>query len=99
MDTTELAKFIQQLDTENINLHMHTVGDRATRSVLDAVESVRNELERPLQIHVTLCHLELIADDDFRRFRELDIFATLAHIGTVAGLMARNIRSARSGLT
>jgi len=88
MDTTELAKFIQQLDSENINLHMHTVGDRATRSVLDAVESVRNELERPLQIHVTLCHLELIADDDFRRFRELDIFANFSphwHGGWIDG--------------
>jgi len=88
MDTFELSNFISQLDEENIDLHMHTVGDRATRSALDAVEAARNELERPLQIQITLCHLELIADVDFRRFRELDIIANFSphwHGGWIDG--------------
>jgi predicted amidohydrolase YtcJ len=88
MDTFELSNFISQLDEENIDLHLHTVGDRATRSALDAVETARNELERPLQIQVTLCHLELIADVDFRRFRELDVIANFSphwHGGWIDG--------------
>ncbi len=75
MDTVELSEFITELDAEDIDLHLHTVGDRATRSALDAVESVRGKLERPLRIQVTLCHLELIADEDFPRFRELGVAA------------------------
>jgi hypothetical protein len=75
MDTFELSEFITELDAEDIDLHLHTVGDRATRSALDAVESVRGKLERPLRIQVTLCHLELIADEDFPRFRELGVAA------------------------
>ena len=88
MDTFELSGFITQLDEENIDLHLHTVGDRATRSALDAVESVRNALERPLRIQVTLCHLELIADEDFPRFKELDVVANFSphwHGGWIDG--------------
>lgn len=88
MDTFELAGFITELDAENIDLHLHTVGDRATRSALDAVESVREDLGRPLRIQVTLCHLELIDDDDFVRFRELDVAANFTpqwHGGWIDG--------------
>jgi predicted amidohydrolase YtcJ len=88
MNSFELSNFISQLDEEDIDLHLHTVGDRATRSALDAVETARNELERPLQIQVTLCHLELIADDDFPRFRELGVIANFSphwHGGWIDG--------------
>lgn len=88
MDTFELSRFIQQLDAEKIDLHLHAVGDRATRSALDAVESAQSALERPLRIRITLCHLELIADEDFRRFRELDIVANFSphwHGGWIDG--------------
>lgn len=88
MDTFELKNFMLQLDEENIDLHLHTVGDRATRSALDAAQSARDELGRPLHIQVTLCHLELIADEDFSRFRELDIIANFSphwHGGWIDG--------------
>ena len=88
MDTFELSDFIVQLDGEDIDLHLHTVGDRATKSALDAVESAREVLQRPQRIQVTLCHLELIDDADFDRFRELDIAANYSphwHGGWIDG--------------
>lgn len=88
MDTPELTDFIMKLDKEDIDLHMHVVGDRAARSALDAVEAARKVLKRPLKIQVTLCHLELIADVDFSRFSELDVVANFTpqwHGGWIDG--------------
>ncbi len=88
MDTLELTDFIMKLDKEDIDLHMHVVGDRAARSALDAVEAARKVLKRPLKIQVTLCHLELIADVDFSRFSELNVVANFTpqwHGGWIDG--------------
>lgn len=74
-DRSRLSQFIVELDSKNIDLHLHTVGDRATRSALDAVEEARRQLERNLSIEVTLAHLELVDPDDVPRFANLDVHA------------------------
>ena len=73
--TQRLSSFMQELDGQGIHLHLHSVGDRATRNILDAVEQARGVLGRPLRIEVTLSHLFSVADSDIRRFRELDVNA------------------------
>ncbi len=73
--TQRLSSFLQELDGQGIDLHLHASGDRATRNILDAVEQARAALGRPLRIEVTLSHLFSVADADIERFRELDAHA------------------------
>ena len=70
-----LSSFMQELDGHDIDLHLHAVGDRATRNILDAVEQARGALGRPLGIEVTLSHLFSVADSDVERFPELNVHA------------------------
>jgi len=88
VDATRLSDFILELHAEQIDLHLHTVADRAIRVALDAVEMARAEVGGPLNARVTFCHLELIDDADFDRFYELDIFANFTpqwHGGHIRG--------------
>ncbi len=87
-DTNRIRDFILELHDEAIDLHMHTVGDRAVRNALDAVEAAHAELGGAPNVRVTLCHLEVIDDSDFDRFRELNIFSNFSpqwHGGHIQG--------------
>ena len=70
-----LSAFVQELDGYDIDLHMHSSGDRATRNILDAVEQAREVLGRPLGIEITISHLFSVADSDIGRFQELGVHA------------------------
>ena len=61
--TLRLRDFILELHEEAIDLHLHTVGDRAVRTALDAVEAAHVKLGGAPDVRITLCHLEVI--DDF----------------------------------
>ncbi len=75
-DTDQLITLMNQMAEHNINLHMHSVGDRTTRTVLDAVEQLREARGgEPLPIQVTLAHLELVDPVDIARFEEVGINA------------------------
>jgi predicted amidohydrolase YtcJ len=67
-----LRDFILEL---HIDLHLHTVGDRAIRVALDAVEQARAAVPGDLACHVTLSHLEVMDDADIPRFRDLGVVA------------------------
>ncbi len=77
IDHHRLAQFIQQLDREHLNLHVHVVGDRATREALDAVEEATQALGRPLGIQVTLAHLQIVDPADIARLGRLGINANM----------------------
>jgi hypothetical protein len=70
-----LEQFILDLNEESIDLHLHTNSDGAARIALDAVEGARKRAGGQLDTRVTLCHLELLHEDDFSRFRELGVIA------------------------
>lgn len=74
-DRARLSRFLVELDSKHIDLHLHTVGDRATRSALDAVEEAQRQLGRKLSIQVTLAHLELVDPADYKRFAALGVHA------------------------
>jgi predicted amidohydrolase YtcJ len=73
-DTERLTEFVAELNREGIDLHLHTVGDRAARVALDAVERVQKEQGR-LGIEVSLSHLETVAPEDIPRFKQLGVHA------------------------
>ncbi len=77
IDHHRLAQFIQQLDREHLNLHVHVVGDRATREALDAVEEATQTLGRSPGIQVTLAHLQIVDPVDLARLGRLGVNANM----------------------
>ena len=75
MDTDELRDFILELHENEFDLHVHTVGDRAVRIVLDATESAGLALAAPLYTRVAVSHLDIIDTADYPRFKQLGVTA------------------------
>ena len=70
-----IAALLRELNEANLNLHLHTVGDRASRTVLDGVEMAKNELGDKYHVKVTCAHLEIQDDADLDRFAKLGVIA------------------------
>lgn len=71
----ELTNFILELHDEEIDLHLHTVGDAAIRTALNAVEAARQITKGGLRCQVSLSHIEVLQDSDAARFAELGVVA------------------------
>ena len=70
-----IAKLLKNLNEANLDLHLHTVGERASRVVLDGVELARKELGDDYHVRVTCAHLEIQDDADLDRFGKLGVIA------------------------
>ena len=70
-----IARVLKDLNEANLDLHLHTVGERASRTVLDGVEMAKKEMGDNLHVRVTCAHLEVQCDDDLERFAKLGVFA------------------------
>jgi predicted amidohydrolase YtcJ len=70
----DLGTAMRRLNQEDIDLHIHVVGDLGFRTALDAVESVRAELGDAWRIQVTLAHAELIDPVDMPRVAKLGLY-------------------------
>ena len=70
-----LADVIKRLNEMGMDLHVHTVGERASRVVLDGVERARKELGDSYRMRVTCAHLEIQDDADLPRFAKLGVIA------------------------
>jgi predicted amidohydrolase YtcJ len=68
----QLAAFVQRADQDNFNVHIHVIGDRATRMALDAFAAAREKGSKRLY---SLAHLEMIDPADAPRFKALDVIA------------------------
>jgi predicted amidohydrolase YtcJ len=69
----QLHRLILELDAEGLHLHIHTVGNQAVRTALEAVEDAHRSLGRPPAIRIALSHLELVSDEDLARFAKLGV--------------------------
>ena len=81
----EFADFLKKINEEGLDVHLHTVGERASRTVLDGVELARKELGDKFHVRVTSAHLEIQDDADLDRFAKLGVFANFTphwHAGT-----------------
>ena len=74
-DAEGIANILKQLNEAGLDLHIHTVGERASRVVLDGVALAKKELGDSFRMKVTCCHLEIQDDADLPRFAELGVFA------------------------
>jgi predicted amidohydrolase YtcJ len=70
----QLARFVERADRDGFNVHIHVIGDRATRMALDAFEAARKKGSKRLY---SLAHLQLIDPADAPRFRALDVIACM----------------------
>jgi predicted amidohydrolase YtcJ len=71
-----LVEAVRALDAVAFQVHVHAIGDRATREALDAFEGLglaRHDRRLPRRHHIA--HLQVIHPDDVRRFAELDVSA------------------------
>ena len=71
----EVADLVIKLNEAGMDLHVHTVGDRASTVILDGVELARKELGDDFRVKVTCCHLEYQNPADLNRFAELGVYA------------------------
>jgi predicted amidohydrolase YtcJ len=70
----ELTRIVTLLDGHGFQVHMHTIGDRAVREALDAVEAAQRANGRRDARH-HLAHIQLVHPDDQPRFAELGVVA------------------------
>jgi len=59
---------------ENLDVHIHALGERAVNEALNAIEAAR-KLHPGSRSRYTICHIEVITDQDLPRFAELDVIA------------------------
>ena len=71
----ELAALLIKLNAEDLDIHLHTVGEGSSRVVLDAVEQARKELGDSFHVRVTSAHLQIQDDADLDRFAKLGVIA------------------------
>lgn len=65
---------VAQAAADNIDVHLHALGDGAVRLGLDAVEAAR--MAHPeTRSRFTLCHVQIVNPTDVPRFGELDVIA------------------------
>lgn len=67
-----LTPFVARVVEAGVDLHIHTIGDRAVRQALDAIEHARSASPRS-GVRITMCHVEVVHDDDLARFAALDV--------------------------
>ncbi|MGB2963913.1 MAG: amidohydrolase [Anaerolineales bacterium] len=67
-----LNKTSAALDKKKIQIHLHVIGDAATRITLDALEHAR-EKNGAWDSRHSVTHLHLVDPSDIKRFKELEI--------------------------
>ena len=86
--TEEVAEVMTLLNEAELDFHAHTIGEGASRTVLDGVELARKELGDKFRVRVTCAHLEIQDDADISRFAELGVTANYTpwwHSGCTGG--------------
>jgi len=70
--TAELQRVVKAADLADIDVHIHAIGDRAIHEALNAIELAQQSNGKRGNRH-TLCHVELMADEDLDRVKPLDV--------------------------
>ena len=73
-DPDHLNEMVAAADREGFIVHIHSIGDAATRLALDAFQFAR-EKNGPRDARHQVTHLQLVTPDDVERFAEFEIVA------------------------
>lgn len=72
----ELDQYFDRTMEEGFQIHVHSIGDAATRLVLDSMEYAQDQ-NSTLDNRNVITHLQLVDNADKERFGELEIIAAL----------------------
>ncbi|GAA2613025.1 amidohydrolase [Actinomadura fulvescens] len=72
----ELAEAVTRLHGAGLQVHFHTIGERAVREALDAVAAALDR-HGPRDLRHHLAHLQIVHPDDVPRFAELGVAANM----------------------
>jgi len=70
----EMTKMVVGAASENIDVHIHALGERAVHEALNSIEVARGT-HPDSRSRYAMCHIQVIADEDLPRFAELDVIA------------------------
>lgn len=76
LDPELLAEAVTRLDALGFQVHVHAIGDRGVREVLDAFEAARSA-NGPSPHRHHIAHLQIVHPHDVPRFRALGVTATM----------------------
>jgi predicted amidohydrolase YtcJ len=74
VDRDLLTAALTELDRHGFQVHLHAIGDRAVRNVLDAVQATRTA-NGPSDNRHHIAHLQVVQPEDVKRFAELEVVA------------------------
>ena len=78
LSTEELTTLLLSLHEEQLDLMVHSIGDRAIKTVLDAVEAAKAKVGGPFYPRITVAHLALIDPADVDRIEALGVIANFS---------------------
>ena len=70
----QLKEMIGGAAARNIDVHIHALGERAIHETLNAIAATRAAVPET-DSRFTICHLQVITDQDVARFGKLDVIA------------------------
>ena len=70
----QMAEMITGAAGDDIDVHIHALGERAVHEALNAIEVARGTYPDS-STRYAICHIEVITDQDLQRFAELDVIA------------------------
>jgi predicted amidohydrolase YtcJ len=82
-DLQRLISIGTRLDKAGFQLHIHVIGDKATRVALDAIAAIR-KANGFTDTRPQLAHLQLVAPSDIARFRQLKVVANFSPLWAYA---------------
>jgi len=72
----QMNTLISQASSENIDVHIHALGERAITETLNAIELVRNNPKHNNSTsRFAICHIQVMTDNDVQRFATLNVIA------------------------
>lgn len=74
-DPEVFTQLVDVADKKGIVVHTHAIGDRAVHESLNAIEFARKN--RNSHVPHTITHLQLVAPQDYKRFKELNVIAAM----------------------
>ncbi len=75
-DTDELDRQFETVLNEGFQIHVHSIGDAATESVLDSLEYAQ-KANGDVDYRNMITHLQVVRDEDIPRFADLDVIAAV----------------------
>jgi len=70
----ELSTTVTAAAAENLDVHIHALGERAVHEALNAIETSR-AAHPESETRYAICHIQVILDQDLPRFAALDVIA------------------------